>query len=198
MFSFLFGSISDLIYSEPYSFYRTNRPEPQGSAGTTGIAYDGQSAAAVAAAASSSSLHHGIGNKLGNGQSRLQSHYPGVTLRRDPIGAAGTAAASAVAFDPHYAHLTPIDRRESSASATSSLGSYESGSTLTSDIGDTPMMTRLRKSLEQKEEFLLRGVTQPQDVPANLNKQQINQAQLTSTNQINQDAIPDKCKFIDV
>lgn len=104
-------------------------------------------------------MHHGVATKLGNGQTRMQSNYAGVTLRREPM-------AAMVAYDPHYSHLTPHDRRESSASATSSIGSFESGSTLTSDVGDTAIMTRLRKSFEQKEEFLRRGITQPQEVPA--------------------------------
>lgn len=102
----------------------------------------------------------GIASKLGNGTAGSRQHqYPGVTLRRDPAN-----LGLSIAFDPHYAHLSPTVRRESSASATSSLGSFESGSTLTSDIGgDTAIMTRLRKSFEQKEEFLRRGVTHPED-----------------------------------
>lgn len=71
-----------------------------------------------------------------------------------------------VAYDPHYSHLQSADRRESTASATSSLGSFESASTLTSDVGDNAIMTRLRKSFEQKEEFLRRGVTQSQEPSA--------------------------------
>lgn len=60
-------------------------------------------------------------------------------------------------------HIQP-DRRESSASVASSIGSNESGSTLTTttcDISnvtgsniDTAISERLRRSMEQKEEFL--------------------------------------------
>lgn len=56
------------------------------------------------------------------------------------------------------------DRRESSASVTSSLGSYDSGATLTTTTTDmwnvtgsnidTVISARLRRSMEQKEEFL--------------------------------------------
>lgn len=119
--------------------------------------------------------------RLGNGSTAAASRlhqYPGVTLRRDLASMGPT-----IAYDPHYSHLTSVDRRESSASATSSLGSFESGSTLTSDIdGDTAIMTRLRKSFEQKEEFLRRGVTQPQEAPT------MKSAQFgCSTNQANQE-----------
>lgn len=122
-------------------------------------------------------MHHGVATKLGNGQTRLHSNYPGVTLRRDPI----------VAYDPHYSHLASVDRRESTASATSSLGSFESASTLTSDVGDTAIMTRLRKSFEQKEEFLRRGVTQTQE-PSLIKS---NNAHLPMPNALSPDGIGD-------
>lgn len=56
--------------------------------------------------------------------------------------------------DSQFSHLND-GRRESSVSVASSLGSYDSGSTLISD-DNSAIMTRLRKSLEQKEEFMRR------------------------------------------
>lgn len=129
-------------------------------------------------------VHHGHATSLGNGQMRVQSstnyqqqqhnvhqmqHQPIIHQapiappRRDTSNTnATTAGPSIITYDPHLAHLissTPDTRRESSASVTSSIGSYDSGSTLISDLGDNAIMTRLRKSFEQKEEFL-RGGTQ--------------------------------------
>lgn len=143
---------SDMIYSEPYTHYR-NRAEPQAP---SEIHRRGNEEILQ--------IHHGHVSSIGNGQVRLQSNYNQIpnniyaNQRRD--------VAPILAFDPHLSRLisSSLDRRESSASATSSVGSsYESGSTLTSDLGDNAIMTRLRKSVEQKEEFL-RGapVTQSQ------------------------------------
>lgn len=142
---------SDMIYSEPYTHYRS-RAEPQAP---SEIHRRGDEILQI---------HHGHVSSIGNGQVRLQSNYNQIpnniyaNQRRD--------VAPILAFDPHLSRLisSSLDRRESSASATSSVGSsYESGSTLTSDLGDNAIMTRLRKSVEQKEEFL-RGapVTQSQ------------------------------------
>lgn len=142
-----------MIYSEPYTHYRS-RAEPQAPSDLH--RRGGEEILQI---------HHGHVSSIGNGQVRLQSNYNQIpnniyaaNQRRDvpPI----------LAFDPHLSRLisSSLDRRESSASATSSVGSsYESGSTLTSDLGDNAIMTRLRKSVEQKEEFL-RGtpVTQSQ------------------------------------
>lgn len=140
-----------MIYSEPYTHYRS-RAEPQAP---SDIHRRGEEILQI---------HHGHVSSIGNGQVRLQSNYNQIpnniyaNQRRD--------VAPILAFDPHLSRLisSSLDRRESSASATSSVGSsYESGSTLTSDLGDNAIMTRLRKSVEQKEEFL-RGtpVTQSQ------------------------------------
>ncbi|XP_037026187.1 rho GTPase-activating protein 21 isoform X7 [Bradysia coprophila] len=142
---------SDMIYSDPYTHYRS-RAEPQAA---SDIHRRGEEILQI---------HHGHASSIGNGQVRLQANYNPIqnniyaNQRRD--------VAPILAFDPHLSRLisSSLDRRESSASATSSVGSsYESGSTLTSDLGDNAIMTRLRKSVEQKEEFL-RGtpVTQSQ------------------------------------
>lgn len=126
-------------------------------------------------------VHHSYATHLNSGQTRLQPlanmavhPYLGPTpesatavrqsqapQRRDGLG-------PIITYDPHFAHLVDSatlphaanDRRESSASVASSLGSYESGSTLTtaSEMGDTAIMERLRKSFEQKEEFLRGGL----------------------------------------
>lgn len=132
-----------MIYSEPYTHYRS-RAEPQAP---SEIHRRGEEILQI---------HHGHVSSIGNGQVRLQSNYNQIpnnivygNQRRD--------VAPILAFDPHLSRLisSSLDRRESSASATSSVGSsYESGSTLTSDLGDNAIMTRLRKSVEQKEEFL--------------------------------------------
>lgn len=101
-------------------------------------------------------VHQTIPSNLGNGQIRLhgkhnQTHQNQPNLCRQDNR-------SILTYDQHYTHLNvdPYDRRESSASVASSIGSYDSGSTLTSDMGDSAIMNRFRKSLEQKEEFLRR------------------------------------------
>lgn len=128
---------SDIIYSEPYHHYR-NRAEPQ-------VPADHRRRGDEIL-----QIHHGIATSLGNGHLRLQPNMNAVN-RRD-------GGSSIIAFDPHLSHLITsgaiLDRRESSASGTSSVGSFDSGSTLTSDLGENAIMTRLRKSFERKEEFL--------------------------------------------
>lgn len=102
---------------------------------------------------------------LGPPESAATVRQPTAPQRRDCLG-------PIITYDPHFAHLVDTaalpsaDRRESSASVASSLGSYESGSTLTtaSEMGDTAIMERLRKSFEQKEEFL-RGGLHPANSP---------------------------------
>lgn len=109
-------------------------------------------------------VHHTIPSNVGNGQIRLQGgvnkpqiittqHNQQQNMNRQHDNR------SILTYDSHYAHLNPepLERRESSASVASSIGSYDSGSTLTSDnMGDCAIMNRLRKSFEQKEEFLRR------------------------------------------
>lgn len=148
---------SDIIYSEPFHHFR-HRAEPQTAAEQQQRRRGDEIL----------QLHHGLASSLGNGQMRVQSNLasmPTATAhpthpqhhRRD-----GGGGGSVLAYDPHFSHLlsSALDRRESSASATSSVGSFESGSTLTSDLGGAgggggdAIMTRLRKSFEQKEEFL--------------------------------------------
>lgn len=106
--------------------------------------------------------HHAAASNLGNGQMRLKpQHHHHMQHLQNPQNVYRNENRSLLSHD-HYTHLNPdaYDRRESSSSVASSAGSYESGSTLTSDLGDSAIMHRLRKSFEQKEEFL-RGTTQP-------------------------------------
>lgn len=110
--------------------------------------------------------------------------------------------ASLIAYDPHLMHLSPIDRRESSASAGSSIGSYDSGSTLTSDLDNSAIMNRLRKSFEQKEEFLRRGLPQSNPTPAeaaSATQQSNEQSQTTPSATTGQwsseSSASDKCKY---
>lgn len=133
---------SEIIYSEPNSLYRNTRPEPQ----SLGLDFRRR----TGDEANKAHHHHNMaGVSSANGQMRhVTSHAPRGSL---------------LAYDPHLMHLSPIDRRESSASAGSSIGSYDSGSTLTSDLDNSAIMTRLRKSFEQKEEFLRRGLPQSTD-----------------------------------
>lgn len=135
-------------------------------------------------------IHHGVATNLGNGQMRLQTNYnpAGGSLRRDGVS-------SLIAYDPHFQHMAADDRRESTASVASSLGSFESGSTLTSDLGDNAIMTRLRKSFEQKEEFLRRGITQAPEIT--VHQQQIAATQSNGNGQWqDSDSSGDKCKLI--
>lgn len=156
---------SDIIYSEPFHHLRQHRAEPQ-------IAVDPQHRRRGDEILQ---LHHGIASSLGNGQMRVQSNLATMSTaavspvqaqqhhqqqqhhhRRGDSGGGG-GSGSLLAYDPHFSHLlsSSLDRRESSASQTSSIGSFDSGSTLTSDVGgENAIMTRLRKSFEQKEEFL--------------------------------------------
>lgn len=112
-------------------------------------------------------VHNTQQSNLGNGQLRLHGkhhqhhHNPPPPLQQTHQNQPNLNRhdnRSILTYDSHYAHLNtdPYDRRESSASVASSIGSYDSGSTLTSDMGDSAIMNRLRKSFEQKEEFLRR------------------------------------------
>lgn len=127
---------SDFIYTEPCSFYRTVRNEPH----------------IGAEAPQSLPVSHG-GTKASFVPAQLHPQYADISLRRDPTIAYGSSQPQLVA------------RRESMASAMSLLGSFASGSTFDSEIGeDAAIMSRLRKSMEQKEEFLRGGqIKQPQD-----------------------------------
>lgn len=63
------------------------------------------------------------------------------------------------AKDPTYDAIKIQQRRESGSSIASSVQSYDSKSTMTNDSGgpgDSAIMSRIRRSCEQKEEFLRR------------------------------------------
>lgn len=178
----MFFICSDIIYSEPFHHLRQHRAEPQ-------IAAEQQHRRRGDEILQ---LHHGIASSIGNGQMRVQSNLATMsTAAVSPVqqqqqqhhhrrgdsggGGGGGGSGSLLAYDPHFSHLlsSSLDRRESSASQTSSIGSFDSGSTLTSDIGgENAIMTRLRKSFEQKEEFLRGSQSQISSSGSDIGKQQ--------------------------
>lgn len=105
------------------------------------------------------------------------SNFPETHLSYRPIRTSlmVNAPPPACSYSPIMAHEA---RRESSASLASSsntdansLSSYDSLSTVTNRSGggepeDSPMMNRLRKSFEQKEEFLRRPSQPIQYLPS--------------------------------
>lgn len=145
----------------------------------------------------------------GSATADVNKHHPtmaGISSANGQLRHAATGGlhppssrASLLAYDPHLVHLSPIDRRESSASAGSSIGSYDSGSTLTSDLDNSAIMTRLRKSFEQKEEFLRRGLPQSKPAvatdPLSPTEKRSTAAQQSPGQWSDGSTVSDKCKF---